>query len=553
MTWTIPAMGITAAMYNSGAIEVRTLPPANTSAMNVVLAKPGALANWDGTNIGNNWYQAVMDLNAGFRGTTSGGWMYAFPRINFNSPSLGSSSTGTTTTMYASAVMEWSGGFNSSPAFIGSMGTGGGQGGRYRWLVTGNPKAPIIRNTKVENAGFPRGNVVFGTMELFTKQGANTGSTGRDSFFPYKNYTSGYNTKIGWSQDAGDPRAVLFDVLQDPSLLLSVGQLQHAAFGTYGFYPTYSFGNSWADVRIPSEKQYLADTFSPTFSSSVAAAAYTETLYDLSWHLNRALWDRYFVSGVPSTWLGSDVASGRVLPNARMTYYRPNGVAPGIDDLRYPVAGSAAYDKAAANLLVDGAFNVNSTSEQAWRSLLGSTLGLPENAAYATPSTTGVPNSGDAVGTVAAIPRFSGNQAQTGYASTMGGQVGQYLGNRGLMMNIAGTTDELTRLVNELARSIVVETKARGPFLSVADLVNRRLVPVKADGTADDNGVRGALQAAIDKMGYTSASPVKANPAAWGVLFASYIPKSGWPASGWNPDHYLGAPVGSSVSENANR
>ncbi|MBW8781365.1 MAG: hypothetical protein JF599_05715 [Verrucomicrobia bacterium] len=550
VSWTIPAMGITAAMFASGEMQARTIPPSSNHAMNVVLAKPGALASWDRTSIGSNWYQAVMDLNAGFRGTTSGGWVYAFPRIRYNSSSLGSSSTGATTTMYASAIMEGHGGFNSSPTFIGAMGTGGGQGTNYRWLVTGNPRAPVLRNTKVENAGFPRGNVVFGTMELFLKQGANTGATGRDPFFPYKGYTTGYNTRIGASQDNGELRAVLFDVLQDPGLLLSVGQLQHAAFGTYGFYPTYSFGNSWADVRIPSEQQYLTDTFSPKFSSSAAAAAYTETLYDLSWHLNRALWDHYFVSGVPSTWTSTDVASGRILPNARMAYYRPNGVAPSIDDLRYSASGGAAYDKAAANLLVDGAFNVNSTSEQAWRSLLGSTLGLPDNAAYATPGAAG---SGDSVGTVAAIPRFSGNQAQTGYASTMGGQVGSYLGNRGLMTNVAGTTDELTRLVNELARSIVVEIKARGPFLSVADLVNRRLVPVKADGTADDNGVRGALQAAIDKMGYTSASPVKGNPPAWSPLIASNIPKSGWPASGWNPDHYLGAPRASSVGENANR
>jgi hypothetical protein len=549
VTWTIPAMGITSAMFASGSMQVRTLPPSSNHAMNVVLAKPGALASWDGTNVGNNWYQAVMDLNAGFRGTTSGGWMYAFPRTLFKSTSLGSVSTGATTTMYASAIMEGRGGFNSSATFIGAMGTGGGQGGRYRWLVTGNPRAPVLRNTKVENAGFPRGNVVFGTMELFTKQGANTGSTGRDPFFPYKNWTVGYNTKIGGSQDNGELRAVLFDVLQDPGLLLSVGQLQHAAFGTYGFYPTYAFGNSWADVRIPSEQQYLTDTFSPKFSSSAAAAANTETLYDLSWHLNRALWDRYFVSGVPSSWTSADVANGRILPNARMAYYAPNGVAPRGDDLRYSAAGGAAYDKAAANLLVEGAFNVNSTSEQAWRSLLGSTLGLPDNAAYATP---GAASSGDAVGTVAVIPRFSGNLAQSGYTSTMGSKGGAYLGNRGLMTNAAGTTDELTRLVDELARSIVVEIKARGPFLSVADFVNRRLVAA-GGGTANPNGVRGALQAAIDKMGYTPASPVKIPTVVSAPLGGGDIPKSGWPASGWNPDHFLGAPVASSTGENATR
>jgi hypothetical protein len=547
VSWTIPAMGITSAMYASGSMQVRTVAPSGRHALNVVLAKPGALTSWDGTSVGSDWYQAVMDANAAYRGG-SGYWLYPFPRTLFNSASLGSVSTGATTTMYASAIMEGRGGFNSSATFIGAMGTGGGQGGRFRWLVTGNPRAPILRNTKVENAGYMRGNVVFGTMELFTKLGGNTGNTGRDPFFPYNNWTVGYNTKIGSSQDNGELRAVLFDVLQDPGLLLSVGQLQHAAFGTYGFYPTYAFGNSWADVRIPSEKQHLTDTFSSKFSTTSTTAQTTETLYDLSWHLNRALWDRYFVSGVPGSWTSSDVTSGRTLPNARMTYYAPNGIDPGIGDLRYSAAGDNAYDKAAANLLVEGAFNVNSTSEQAWRSLLGSTLGLPDNAAYATPGTAG---SGDAVGTVAAIPRFSGNLAQTGYTSTMGSKGGSYLGNRGLMTNAAGTTDELTRLVNELARSIVVETKARGPFLSVADFVNRRLVA--ADGTANPIGVRGALQAAIDKMGYTPASPVKIPTVVSSPIGAGDIPKSGWPASGWNPDHFLGAPAASSTGENATR
>ena len=549
VSWTIPAMAITSTTYNSGSMQVRTVAPSGRHAMNVVLAKPGALASWDGTSIGSNWYQTVLDANVGFRGG-SGYWLYPFQRTLFKSASLGSVSTGATTTMFASAIMEGRGGFNASPAFIGAMGTGGGQGARYRWLVTGNPRAPIIRNTKVENAGFVRGNVIFGSMEYFLKLGGNTGSTRRDPFFPYNGWTSGYNTRIGSSQDNGDLRGVLFDVLQDPGLLLSVGQLQHAAFGTYGFYSSYAFGNSWADVRIPSEQQYLTDTFSPKFSNTVAASANTETLYDLSWHLNRALWDRYFVSGVPSTWTSSDVASSRVLPNARMTYYHPNGVAPAIDDLRYSASGGTAYDKAAANLLVDGAFNVNSTSEQAWRSLLGSTLGLPDNAAYATP---GAAKSGDAVGTVAAIPRFSGNLAQTGYTSMMGSKGLSYLGNRGLMTNAAGTTDELTRLVNELARSIVVEIKARGPFLSVADFVNRRLIAASSNGTAAPNAVRGTLQAAIDKMGYTSASTVKIPTIVSAPLVAGDIPKTGWPKSGWNPDHFLGAPVASSTGENASR
>jgi hypothetical protein len=44
-----------------------------------------------------------------------------------------------------------------------------------------------------------------------------------------------------------------------------------------------------------------------------------------------------------------------------------------------------------------------------------------------------------------------------------------------------------------LATAIVKQVKARGPFLSMADFLNRRLV-----ATADGFGLKGALQAAID-------------------------------------------------------
>jgi len=205
-----------------------------------------------------------------------------------------------------------------------------------------------------------------------------------------------------------------------------------------------------------------------------------------------------------------------------------------------------AYDKAAANLWVDGAFNVNSTSEQAWRALLGATLGLPTNAAYA--------DSGDAVGDVAAMPRFSGNQSQTGYTNSMtqeGG--GNYLGNRGLRPTSTNTSfqpDTTQAVINELARSIVAEVKARGPFLSVADFVNRRLVDRTATGA--DTGIRGALQAAIDKMGTTAASTAAVNTAAWTGTSTDMRPN--WnPRAAWDYEHYLGAPTASSTSKNAAR
>ncbi|NNM30371.1 MAG: hypothetical protein HKO57_12695, partial [Akkermansiaceae bacterium] len=58
----------------------------------------------------------------------------------------------------------------------------------------------------------------------------------------------------------------------------------------------------------------------------------------------------------------------------------------------------------------------------------------------------------------------------------------------------AGYRELHDREIAVLADAIVGEVKARGPFLSLADFVNRRL-------TNGEHGRRGALQAAIDRAG----------------------------------------------------
>lgn len=548
VTWPSPAgMTITAAEKTNGQLRIRAANPRgnnNFMAMDIVLAKSGTLAatlpNTAGLNSGN-CYQAILDANLGNRATVSGNDTYPGYNTNAGAPFsryeiAGPTSIGAVTSIMVSEVMEGKGGYNSAPQFVGSLGNANGQGGRSRWLINGNPRAPIVQNTYAENNNvFVRGNVLFGANML--------GGTNSDIVYPYA-ISGQYNSAIGGSQHPSDGvlRAPLFDVLASKDHFLSLGQLQHASLGIYGFYSSYPFGNAWADVRIPRESHYYSGSLyvRPGYNS-----AYTENLYDLSWHLNRALWDRYFVSGVPSSWAAADVTAVRTLPNSRMSYYRRSGALPSIDDIRYTGAASGAYDKASANLVVDGAFNVNSTSEQAWRALLGSTLGLPDNTDYA--------DSGDSVSTVAPVPRFSGNQSQSGFTNTMNLAAGNYLGNRGLQLSSANATytpAALKDLVNELARTIVAEVKTRGPFLSLGDFVNRRLVTAASANNA--TGIRGTLQAAIDSMGTTAATTAAVNTKTWTDSGAP-LGSGDKPVTTWDTDHFLGAPSASSTSKNATR
>jgi hypothetical protein len=552
VTWPSPAgMTITAAEKTNGQLRIRsTNPNANNNnlAMDIVLAKTGTLGSVLPTNAGlisGNCYQTVLDAKLGVRSFTAGN--DAYPGYGRNTgyalssyEVAGPTSIGATTSLVVSEVMEGKGGYNSQPQFVGAMGTANGQGGRFRWLITGNPRAPIVQNTYAENNNvFTRGNLLFGSNMLSLSQG----NTGFDLVYPYA-ISGQYNSAIGGSQHPSDGvlRAPLFDILNSKDLFLSLGQLQHASLGLYGFYSSYPFGNAWADVRVPRESQYYSGSLyvRPGYDS-----AYTENLYDLSWHLNRAIWDRYFVSGVPSSWTSSDVTAVRTLPDARMSYYRRSGALPAIDDIRYTGASSTAYDKASANLVVDGAFNVNSTSEQAWRALLGSTLGIPANTDYA--------DSGDSVATIAPVPRFSGNQSQTGFTNTMNLAAGNYLGNRGLQLsssNVSYTPAALKDLVNELARTLVAEVKTRGPFLSVGDFVNRRLVTAASANSA--TGIRGTLQAAIDSMGATAATTAAVNTKTWTNTGAA-LGSGDKPVTTWDTDHFLGAPSASSTSQNATR
>jgi hypothetical protein len=517
VTWTIPSLSMSAATVSTNYFKAIISGPAGTGistgtdALVAVLGQPNTVTGITSTT---GWYQAVLDAHPGKLGST----VKVIIALSGMPPAPGGSSSA----LRLIAPMELRGGFNSNANWIGSLGPG-----RQRWLVMSDVRAPIVRNSSLENVN-TRGNTLFGAMfELDDFAG-----TGWGILFPYEGRTVGYLTGIGGNQEAyaaSYAPSILFDVPASSDRLLSIGQFQNAHLGFYGFQGSYLFGNSWADVRIPRAQHYIKDASHYVYPDFGTAAA--ETLYDLSWHLNRALWDKYFVSGVPSTWTAADVTAERALPDARMTYVRRNGATPALSDIQYSSGTNNAYDRAAANLLVKGAFNINSTSEQAWRALLAGTYQLPANTAYA--------DAGDNVGTIAPIPRFSGNLSQSSRPSTSTNTMKTtpiYLGNRGLLLTGTTPASTVPNIVNELARTIVNEVRTRGPFLSLADFVNRRVA-------AGDTGIRGALQAAIDKM--TGGTGAEVNPTSWTGLTITTSEK---PVGSWDSEHFIGGATTDAVT-----
>jgi hypothetical protein len=132
----------------------------------------------------------------------------------------------------------------------------------------------------------------------------------------------------------------------------------------------------------------------------------------------------------------------------------------------------------ARNSLYNGGFNVNSTSKSAWKAVLGAMRGqrLPEGSGGA--------------GTTTALTKFSRAIGGTG---TDGSE--PWTKHREL-------TDAQ---IDELAERVVAEVRGRGPFMSLADFINRRLV------NSEIYGLKGALQAAIDKTEWDGSQSRRVN------------------------------------------
>jgi hypothetical protein len=327
-----------------------------------------------------------------------------------------------------------------------------------RWLAQGNMRATRSGRTRRDN----NYNVLF------------TATTGSPSIkvlwqkFINNSGADSNRTSAGQGHDwiNGSPVDVsLFEFPYDNQPLQSIGQLQHANLSLIGDYPSYPVGNSLGDFRLHGLGGSKFSTAQPAGwqlarVDTASGASLTELgtdmkgYYDISYLLNRTLWDRYYFSTVPATG-----AVPSTLPNPRHV------VLDSTVNLQDP-------DRSASALALAGGFNINSTSEQAWRAILGGGNQLifdPEN-----------PDSASTHILKASFPRLTRpngdtdlNDAWRGYRELDEAQIAQ------------------------LARNIVDEIRSRGPFISLADFVNRRLVD-NAATTVEDETFRGTIQAAID-------------------------------------------------------
>ncbi|WP_269524544.1 hypothetical protein [Coraliomargarita parva] len=277
---------------------------------------------------------------------------------------------------------------------------------------------------------------------------------------------------------SGD-NVVLFDVPREP--LVSIGQLQHAEAGYFSYEPSYVVGNSYANLRIKLddwENTDAYDTFSNWDSYGTLKIPGSFNLYDASYLVNEVIWDGYTLTTLPINQSAnfSEVFDGSTpLANARYVPYEPDGFV--FDQGTLEAAGDSGILRNAGFVLSNGAFNVNSTSVRAWEAFLSSTAGLP--VAHL-----------DKDGSMLSGSPWTSDEARYPRVISNTGDANDFW--KGF-----ATLD--TSEVKTLATAIVKQVRARGPFRSLGEFVNRWNPDNDAIGATDELRKSGALQTALDQ------------------------------------------------------
>ncbi|MCW1922646.1 hypothetical protein OKA05_08775 [Luteolibacter arcticus] len=284
---------------------------------------------------------------------------------------------------------------------------------------------------------------------------------------------------------------VIFEIPRKGVEMVSLAQFRHAKLSPFIWHPSFAIGNSLADPRLEDrtdrsappprnsgEKEhngwnekligYANDGRTGGSEGNGQWAFYarwavgglpdTEALvHDLSFEVNHSLWDDFFLStGSAAGWREALGAPDKGL----MQNPRHRVLFPAASE-KETLANLADFHRAAFHLGIDGGFNVNSTSVDAWTAVLAATRD----------------DSGEST-----FPRLLDETAAPWKAGDPADSRGAWSGRRVL--------DDAE--VRSLAEAVVAEVKTRGPFLSLSDFVNRRL----AKGPS---GRAGALEAAIQR------------------------------------------------------
>lgn len=270
--------------------------------------------------------------------------------------------------------------------------------------------------------------------------------------------------------------------------------------------PGVGIGNALADPTIPATDVYIFHASDATEKlndwngrSIGANRRLFGDYFDHGLLINDALWDRWFMSSV------SDMPNGKGRIKAEETLKEfLSGKSP-LPVARYQKTATPYKDEQvisrlmegdgwkyiAQYLMIDGGFNVNSISVDAWDAVL---QGLARRKLVASSGNDLKEVESSKGETEVTFSRFMLSTTEKsidglgGYSMMQGSSSFRSSGMLNAWSEVRMLEPESIR---RLAEEMVKQVRKRGPFLSMSDFINRRL-------EAGENGLKGALQAAID-------------------------------------------------------
>ena len=331
------------------------------------------------------------------------------------------------------------------------------------------------------------------------------------------------SVSVGYSEDSSfAEKTILFQSAPDRSSMHSIGQLSHAPLYPYladednnflyarfgNLNPAYAIGNSLADPRIDLDQ--ISVDWSSRYAPSNPIYAFNGVHHDLSYKLNDALWDDYFFSA------RTTAGNANVSAPIRLAEYTD-----GTAGVPY------GFRTSARSLMIDGPFNINSTSVEAWKALLSS---FDQSNVIRQDKTEDAPSDHSSAFTRIDHPHGGPVNISAGVYTN---EKDSYLGYRSLS----------PVEIQLLAEKIVEEVKLRGPFSCVAEFINRMPNKAAPGGGAPPESpnafrLRGALSAAIEKAainsGFQGDQTLKTTPS--GAFGIDSEAEQGWRAEnlpGW--------------------
>ena len=292
---------------------------------------------------------------------------------------------------------------------------------------------------------------------------------------------------------SGLTRCVIAELPTRP--VQSLGQLQHFDARNNNLTPPFQFNiiaNSSANPIFASDQLYVSTPFNDGYCN------------DDSYITNHVLFDDWFLSSLSVDVSDFDDTIDRdvtevysdffnltsPLPNsnyivsdiARSDAVESNADSTAAEDAT--TAGRFAYETIASDMIVSGMFNVNNVSVEAWKAILKQGKGnrvpyleADGSTALTAPSANVDPDNPDA--DPSAIYPFP----RTSIAGDQGVTSDSELSGTSNAVSVSGFTELTDDQIDAIAERIVEQIRGRcrneGPFLSLSEFVNRKLLPVQ--------------------------------------------------------------------------